>query len=141
MCMVKKKTKNIVNAKKDNTLLVIGVVVLVGLLLFNSTGVPTGEMSRVVIEKELHTPLKADMVTTYKGYEIELIGITSNGDAIISIDNSEPRIAWWSGCDARDVGTFIGSGRYNEMGIPYGVTVKVCSSSYDMQEADLDFSL
>ena len=135
-------TKKMVNLKeKDDTILVIVILIGLGFLLLNYTGLPTGAMSRVNVEKELHTQLNAGMNTNYNGYQVELIAVTSNGDSIVSVDGGEPKIAWTSGCAYDDVGTFIGSGLNNEYGIPYGLNVKVCSSSYSRQEADLDFSL
>lgn len=139
--MVKAKKRINLKEKRDDTLLLIVILVGVGFLLLNYTGVPTGAAARVKVEKELHNQLNTGMSIEYKGYIIELIGITSNGDAIVSVDGGEPKLAWTSGCAYDDVGTFIGSGINNEYGIPYGLNVKVCSSSYSRQEADLDFSL
>jgi len=127
--------------KKDDTILMIVILVGVGFLLLNYTSAITSNVARVNVEKELHTQINAGMETNYGGYQVGLIGITSNGDAIVSVDGGEPKVAWTSGCAADDMGTFIGTGIYNEYGIPYGLNVKVCSSSYSRQEADLDFSL
>ena len=127
--------------KKNDTILMIIILVGVGFLLLNYTNAITSNVARVNVEKELHTQLNAGMNTNYNGYQVELIAVTSNGDSIVSVDGGEPKIAWTSGCAYDDVGTFIGSGLNNEYGIPYGLNVKVCSSSYSRQEADLDFSL
>ena len=133
--------KKEVTEKKNDTILMIVVLVGVGFLLLSYTDAITSNVARVNVEKELHTQLNAGMTTNYNGYQVELIGITSNGDAIVSVDGSEPKVAWTSGCDFDDMGTFIGTGIDNEYGVPYGLNVKVCSSSYSRQEADLDFSL
>ena len=127
--------------KKNDTILMVVILLGVGFLLLSYTDAMTSNVARVNVEKEMNTQLNAGMQTNYGGYQVKLIGITSNGDAIVSVDGSEPKVAWTSGCNSQDMGTFIGTGIDNEYGVPYGLNVKVCSSSYSRQEADLDFSL
>lgn len=149
-----KKEENKILGMKKNTILTIGALIIVVVLL-NNNGILTGEVSKgQIFEKQLTNYLRYDPINNIPGkvfdglHMVYFYGVTANDAALITVDcilnpddpldSCIPRRAYWGGCSANDVGTFIGNGISNAYGIPCGVTVRVCSASYDRQEVDLD---
>jgi len=157
---IEKKEKDKILGMKKNTALTVGALIVVVILLNNYNNVPTGQASKgQIFEKQLTNYLRYDPINNIPGkvfdglHTVYFYGVTINDAALITVDclndDYDPyddpsketcpiKKAHWGGCSENDRGTFVGSGVSNAYGIPCGTTVRVCSASYDRQEADLD---
>ncbi len=128
---VKKEEGKILGMKK-NTALTIGALLVVVILL-NNNGMLTGKASRgQIYSTNLYTLVANGWIGSAGRYQVEVLNIQYDANAIVvSIDGGNPKTVRNTGCAENNAGIFVGNGRYNSEGIPYGVTIKVCSVGTD----------